>query len=100
MYKTIEKVPISFYLLKEAEVTIGVKNSVGKVIWSISLKARKGFNQYRWDLIREKVDSPQSYFIHYYKFAPAGTHEIQISGEGIDLRGELTIVHRDSPVHY
>jgi photosystem II stability/assembly factor-like uncharacterized protein len=100
MYKTIEKVPITFYLLKEAEVTIGVKNSVGKVIWSTPLKARKGFNQYRWDLIREKVDSPQPYFIHYYKFAPAGTHEIQISGEGIDLRGELTIVHRDSPVLY
>lgn len=96
-YSTMEKVPITFYLMKEAEVTINVKNKRGEVIWSIPHKAKKGFNQYRWDLVREKVDSPQPYFIQYYQFARAGTYEIHISGDGVDLKGELQIINRESP---
>jgi len=96
-YSTMERVPISFYLMKEAEVTINVKNKRGDVIWSIPHKAEKGFNQYRWDLVREKVDNPQPYFIQYYKFARAGTYEIQISGDRVDLKGELTVINRESP---
>jgi hypothetical protein len=45
----------------------------------------------------EKVDSPKAYFIHYYRFASAGTYDIQISGEGIELKGELTVIARTSP---
>jgi len=97
MYKTMEKVPITFFLLEEAEVEISVKSREDKVIWSTPFQAKKGFNQFRWDLVREKVDSPQPYFIQYYKFALAGTYEIQVIGEGIDLRGELTIINRESP---
>ncbi len=93
----MEKVPITFFLMKEAEVTISLKDRRGEVIWSTRRKAKKGFNQYRWDLVREKVDSPQPYFIQYYRFARAGTYEIQISGEGISLKGELTIIDRESP---
>lgn len=95
MYKTMEKVTITFYLLKSAEVTISVKDKAGKVIWSTPFQAKRGFNQYRWDLVREKVDSPQAYFIHYYKFALARTYQIHVAGEGIDLKGELTVVLRD-----
>ncbi len=96
-YSTMEKVPITFYLRKGAEVSLSVKNKEEMVIWSKKLKAGKGFNQYRWDLIREKVDSPKPYFIEYYQFARAGTYKIQISGEGIDLTGELTVINRESP---
>jgi photosystem II stability/assembly factor-like uncharacterized protein len=94
---TLERVPITFYLMKNAEVTLNVKNKDDKVIWSKQIKAKKGFNQYRWDLIRDKVDSPKPYFTEYYQFARAGTYKIQISGEGIDLAGELTVIHRESP---
>jgi photosystem II stability/assembly factor-like uncharacterized protein len=96
-FSTMEKVPITFYLRKGAEVTLSVKNKEEMVIWSKKLKARKGFNQYRWDLVREKVDSPEAYFVQYYQFARAGTYTIQISGEGIDLAGELTVIPRESP---
>lgn len=96
-YSTMEKVPITFYLRKGAEVTLSVKNKEEMVIWSKKIKAKKGFNQYRWDLVREKVDSPKPYFVEYYQFALAGTYEIQISSEGIDLTGELTVIHRESP---
>lgn len=96
-YSTMEKVPITFYLRKGAEVSLSVKNKEEMVIWSKKLKAGKGFNQYRWDLIMEKVDSPKPYFIEYYQFARAGTYKIQISGEGINLTGELTVINRESP---
>jgi len=96
-YSTVEKVPITFYLMKDAEVTISVKNKKGKLIWSTPFMARRGFNQFRWDLVREKVDSPQPYFVHYYRFATPGTYEIQISGDEIDLKGKLTIIERKSP---
>jgi photosystem II stability/assembly factor-like uncharacterized protein len=96
-FSTMEKVPITFYLRKGAEVTLSVKNKEEMVIWSKQIKAKKGFNQYRWDLVREKVDSPEAYFVQYYQFARAGTYKIQISGEGIDLAGELTVIPRESP---
>jgi hypothetical protein len=96
-YSTVEKVPITFYLMKDADVTISVKIKSGRLIWSKTLKARRGFNQIRWDLVMEKVDSPKAYFIHYYRFASAGTYDIQISGEGIELKGELTVIARTSP---
>ncbi|NOR54292.1 MAG: hypothetical protein GQ536_09425 [Candidatus Aminicenantes bacterium] len=96
-YSTVEKVPITFYLMKEADVTLSVKRKSGGLIWSKTLKAHKGFNQFRWDLVREKVDSPKAYFIHYYRFTSPGTYDIQISGEGIELKGEMTIIARTSP---
>ena len=42
------------------------------------------------------VDSPQPYFTRYLEFAPAGKYEIQIVGEGVDLKGALTIANRQS----
>lgn len=96
-YSTVEKVPITFYLMKDSEVTISVKNKKGKLIWSITFMARRGFNQFRWDLVREKVDSPQPYFVRYYKFATPGIYEIQITGNGVDLKDKLTIIERKSP---
>lgn len=97
MYSTMEKVPITFYLKKKTEVTINVKNKRGRLIWSRSLMARRGFNQVRWNLVTKKVDSPRPYYIHYYIFASSGNYEIQIVGEGIELKGKLTIIERESP---
>ena len=96
-YSTMEKVPITFYLLKNADVVLSVKDKEGKEIWSRRLTGREGFNQVRWDLITAKTDSPQPYFTQYDKFAPAGTYEIQIMGADVDLKGPLNIVERESP---
>jgi photosystem II stability/assembly factor-like uncharacterized protein len=96
-YSTLEKVPITFYLMKDAEVEIRVKDKDGKLIWSRNLPASKGFNQFRWDLITRRTESPRPYFIRYYSFAPANTYEIQIVGDGIDLKSNLTVAERTSP---
>jgi hypothetical protein len=96
-FSTLEKVPITFYIMKDAEVTLSVKNKDNTVIWSKQINAKKGFNQYRWDLVREKVDSPQPYFVEYFQFIRAGTYTILVSGKEINLAGVLTVMHRDSP---
>lgn len=96
-YSTMEKAPITFYLTKDTNVTIDVKGKNGKVIWSTVMPAHKGFNQIRWDLVTKRDDIPEAYFFRYCTFARAGTYEIQITGESIDLKGEMTIIDRESP---
>lgn len=93
-YKTLEKVPITFYLMKEAEVEIRVKDKNGKLVWSRDFAARKGFNQFRWDLVIKKKDSLRPYFIHYDRFVLAGNYEIQVIGDGVELQGDLTVIER------
>jgi hypothetical protein len=94
--RTAEKVPITFYLMNDAEVELRVIGEGGKTIWKKPLKGKKGFNQYRWDLVAKRNDSPQPYFRRYLEFARPGKYEIQIVGEGIDLRGKLNIIPRPS----
>jgi hypothetical protein len=94
---TMEAVPITFYLRKDAAVTLAVKDKAGQVVWSTPVAGRAGFNQVPWDLVTARTDSPQPYFTAYLAFAPAGTYEVALSGEGIDLKAGLTIVPRSSP---
>ncbi len=92
--RTAEKVPITFYLMDDGDVELRVVDDKGKTIWSEVLMGKKGFNQFRWDLVTKRVDSPQPYFTGYLEFAPAGTYEIQVTGDGIDLKTELIILDR------
>jgi photosystem II stability/assembly factor-like uncharacterized protein len=94
--RTAEKVPITFYLMNDTDVEGRVNDEKGKTIWTKMLKGRKGFNQFRWDLVAKRADSPQPYFTRYLEFAPPGRYMIQIVGEGFDLIGELTIIPRPS----
>lgn len=93
----MEKVPLTFILRKDAEVTLAVRDQAGKVLWSKPVAGRAGFNQVLWDLVTARTGSPQPYFTAYLTFAPAGTYEVALSGEGIDLRAPLTIIPRTSP---
>jgi len=94
---TAEKTPLTFFLTRAADVTLSVWNAKGETVWSTGLKAHRGFNQVRWDLVTKTVDSPEPYFTRFREFAPAGEYEVRVAGEGIDLRGPLAIVERDSP---
>jgi hypothetical protein len=94
--KTIEKVPITFFLIKEGDVSVEIKNKKGDVIWSQIVKGNKGFNQIRWNLVTETVSSPYPYFIHYLKFPKPGTYDLFVTGKDVDFKGELTIVEHPS----
>ena len=92
-FRTLERVPITFYLMEAIDVEIQVIDEGGKVIWSKSFAGNKGFNQYRWDLIIKRTDSPKPYFREYVTFAESGLYEIQITGDNIHLKGQLVIVN-------
>jgi hypothetical protein len=94
---TMEKVPITFYLTKEADVTLAIKNRKGDVIWAKDIRGKKGFNQVRWNLVLKTTDSPEPYFTRYREFAREGEYEIRITGEGIHLGGMLRVINRTSP---
>lgn len=96
-YSTMEKVPITFYLLRETPVTLSVTDGQGQEVWSRVLPAQTGLNQIRWDLVTERVEGNDAYFWRYLRFVRSGTYEIRVSGEGVDLRGELRVVERESP---
>jgi hypothetical protein len=93
---TMEKVPITFFLSDAADVTLTLKDKRGQSVWTQELAARKGFNQILWDLVLKRVDSPQAYFYRTFSFAQAGDYTVHVSGEGIDLTGELSIVERST----
>jgi len=95
--RTAEKVPITFYLMNDRDVELRAVDDKGKEIWTKPLKGKKGFNQYRWDLVVKRTGSPQPYFTRYLEFVPPGKYEIHIVGEGVDLKGDLTIILRPSP---
>ncbi len=95
--QTAEKVPITFFLTEEAAVELSVSSAKGEVLWTRDIRGRKGFNQFRWDLVIKRVESPQPYFTRYRQFIPAGEYEVQVRGDGIDLRGKLRVVERKSP---
>ena len=94
---TVEKVPLTFFLKRDAAVTLAVRDRTGKTVWSTPVAGRAGFNQVLWDLVTIRADSPQPYFTAYLTFARAGAYEVSVSGEGIDLKAPLTIVPRTSP---
>jgi hypothetical protein len=94
--RTAEKVPITFYLMNDGDAELRVVDDKGKTIWTKMLKSKMGFNQFRWDLVTVSADSPQPYFTDYLEFAPPGTYEVQIVGDGIELKTELTIIERQS----
>ena len=46
-------------------------------IWQININGKKGFNQFRWDLILEKRKSDAPYFVHYDKFIESGNYTLR-----------------------
>jgi flagellar hook assembly protein FlgD len=96
--RTAEKVPITFYLMNDADVELRVNDEKGKMVWTKPLKGKKGFNQFRWDLVTKRNDSPQPYFTRYLEFAPPGKYEVHIVGDDIDLKTNLTIKEGSLPI--
>jgi hypothetical protein len=96
-YSTVEKVPITFYLASDARVVLSITDKRERLVWSKTIQATRGFNQFRWDLITEYVDSPEAYFFRYKKFATPGVYTLALTGEGISLKGTLRVIARESP---
>ena len=95
--RTVEKVPLTFYLTRPRDVTLSVHTAKGQEVKSWRLSGKKGFNELRWDLVVKTADSPEPYFIRYREFAPAGEYEVRLTADGLDLRRLLKVKERTSP---
>ncbi len=85
-----EKLPITFWLSEPREVTLSLINETNETVWSVKIAGRKGFNQYRWDLITQHNTSPLPYFLEFKGYAKKGRYTIRVSG-GSTLEGSLEI---------
>jgi hypothetical protein len=87
-YRTHEKLPITFWVTDRGEALLKVLDAEGKTVWSTTIKTVKGYNQFRWDLIVNKVESPLPYFIHYNEFIKDGSYvfELRIKDKSIEQR--------------
>ena len=95
--KTMGKVPLSFYLIKKQPVTLEVIDTRGQFVWRQELEGKKGLNQYRWDLVTKKTDSPQPYFIHFLQFPKPGTYTVHLTLESGVIKKPLEILPYRSP---
>lgn len=85
-----EKHPISFWQSTAGDVTLSVINDKGEVVWSAGMAARKGFNQYRWDLVTRRNTSPLPYFLNFREYLPKGKYTVRIAGRSV-IEGALEL---------
>jgi photosystem II stability/assembly factor-like uncharacterized protein len=96
-YRTLEKVSFTFWLKEAKEVTLSVRNSATKEVWSTVLDASAGYNQFRWDLILAKQESDSPYFVHYDKFIESGTYTLVLSTSDGSMNQKFKVVDAISP---
>jgi len=88
---TISKSDITFYLEAEKDVRLELADSA-KVIWSRDIKGKKGYNQYRWNLVTDTVNNQQPYFVEYLRFPAPGDYTMKLIGDGIELTTTMKII--------
>jgi photosystem II stability/assembly factor-like uncharacterized protein len=96
-YRTLEKVPVSCWLAEPKQLTLSLTDQEGKQLWTYTFAGEKGLNQYRWDLIVQKVKSDYAYFIHYDKFLTEGTYRMNLTAKNLTLTQLLLAVKSTSP---
>ena len=74
---TYQKVPISFKLNSKKNYSLVIKENNEK-LWSYESEGIKGINQIRWDLILDRVETNQPYFIHFNKFIKPGNYSLHL----------------------
>jgi len=89
-----ERVPITFFLTEAADVTMTIADAKGAILFTHLMAGRRGLNQFRWDLVTARRGSPKPYFLGQVTFLPAGSYQLRIAGQEIDLRGGIEVVAR------
>ena len=72
---TITLLPISFWTPTKSRVTMLIKDiNNEELIWEKNIIAKKGLNQFRWDLVTKTEHSNLPYFVDYKKYIQPGTY--------------------------
>jgi photosystem II stability/assembly factor-like uncharacterized protein len=96
-YRTFEKTDIVYWLSEAKPVTLSIKDTTNKKIWSINLQGQKGLNQYRWDLIVSRQTSDLPYFTQYEKWLKAGTYKMTLSDGKSELSQSFIVIKNETP---
>ncbi len=85
--KSLEKLPITYWLNEAEAIDITLSNLQDSVIWTHSMEGKQGFNEFRWDLVIKEDESDLPYYIYYKKYLTSGEYLISFkSSEGIQKR--------------
>lgn len=90
-YESLQKTTISFYLDQAQKVTMEIKNR-DETIWSYEMDGIEGINEFRWDLVRKKVESNQPYFFRYDQFIKKGYYEFVLSIKGKEVSAAFQVI--------
>ena len=90
-YRTQEKLPITIWVKESGEASLKILDTDNKTIWSTVMKTSKGYNQFRWDLIVNRLESQLPYFIHYNEFIKSGMYQVEVTTGNKTVTGKLII---------
>lgn len=92
-YTEIEKTSISFWLSEAKRISLSIKDTEKKELYSIVLQGQKGFNEYRWDMIikRDIANSRSPYFVRRDRFIEAGDYTVVLSDGKNELQQVMSI---------
>ncbi len=96
-YRTVEKTSFYFWLDHSKSITLSITDTSNKEIWKTTLPGKKGFNQYRWNLVIKKQTSDYPYFIHYEKFLKTGNYKLLLLAGDSILEQEIVVSEGTSP---
>ncbi|MCP3931798.1 MAG: hypothetical protein GY705_22210 [Bacteroidetes bacterium] len=89
---SVSKIPISFWLKKNEKIDISIFNSENERIWNKKIEARKGLNQFTWDMIIERRESSMPYYIHYDKYINPGVYKVEMKASEKVAHQELKVL--------
>jgi photosystem II stability/assembly factor-like uncharacterized protein len=98
-YATAQKVSITFWSVKNQAVALKIVDEKGNLIWSDSLEAKLGVNEFRRDLITKHNTSPEPYFINYDEFIEKGKYKVIMEMGGDTLEGKLQVEDGIKPLN-
>ena len=100
LQKSIEKINFTFWLKQDQALSISIKDKSNKEIWKINFDGKAGLNTYRWNLVLNKKDSDQPYFVHYEKFIDAGNYTLIANSTTNHFEHPFIVVNGISPYGY
>jgi len=88
----VEKVPITFWMENTETATIKVINEKNELVWQKDIQAKKGFNQYRWDLVINTKKSTLPYHIFEKEWLKKGNYMVELHVRENVIRKKCTAV--------
>lgn len=93
--QSVEKATFSFWMNRSENIKLSIKTMNDSLIWTTSISAKKGINQYRWDTVINEQSRNEAYFFQYKKYIEKGDYGFFFeTSEGV-IRKQFSVVEPD-----